>query len=99
MVAAPEPTSREPALNNIAQALRTAFDSGTTRPLAWRMTQLRGIQHMLVQHERHFADALKADLGRSHFETLVSLAPAKTEAEHAIAHVERWSKIKRVGTP
>ena len=53
------------------EALREAFRRGKTRPLRWRMGQLKAMKAMLKEHESAFVDALKQDLGKSNFESQV----------------------------
>ena len=50
-----------PTLN---KQLRATFDSGRTRPLAWREAQLAGLRRMMEEGEDELVEALRADLGR-----------------------------------
>ena len=43
---------------NIADTLRSTFESGSTRPLAWRRHQLEQMNRMLTENEKHKAKAL-----------------------------------------
>lgn len=46
------------------QRTRDAFASGKTRPLKWRIQQLKQLQKMLEENAEQFHTALKSDLRR-----------------------------------
>ena len=63
------------SLNNIADivsSLRTTYNSGTTRPLAWRKQQLEALVRMMEDNEAAFSAALKADLGKPDVEGFIT---------------------------
>ena len=64
----PEPrTAASDVLAAVAKA-REAFDSGRTRPLAWRKAQLDAIARMIGETEADILAALAADVGKPPFE-------------------------------
>jgi aldehyde dehydrogenase (NAD+) len=80
--------------------LRQTFDSGRTRPIEWRLAQLREIERMMREHESDFAEALRLDLGKCHFEAvLTEMSFVEAEAKYAIRHLADWMKPQRVRTP
>jgi aldehyde dehydrogenase (NAD+) len=80
--------------------LRQTFDSGKTRPIDWRLAQLREIERMMREHEADFAEALRLDLGKCHFEAvLTEMSFVEAEAKYAIRHLADWMKPQRVRTP
>ena len=80
--------------------LRATFSTGRTRPVEWRLEQLRGIARLLEERESDIAAALAADLGRrAHESWFGDVAPTKGEVEFAIRHLRRWVKPKRVAVP
>ncbi len=80
--------------------LRATFDAGRTRPLAWRRAQLAAIERMLEEREAEFADALRLDLNKSRFESVLSETSFVTEeARYARRHLARWTRGSRVRTP
>ena len=82
------------------ERLRRAYASGRTRPVAWRMEQLRQLDRLMQAHEADFADALQRDLGKSRFETvLAETGFVSAEARYALRHLAAWVKPKRVRTP
>ncbi|MFC4603587.1 aldehyde dehydrogenase family protein [Rhodococcus kronopolitis] len=83
------------AVPAIVGALRATYDSGRTRPAAWRIEQLRGIERMLDEREDEIAAALAEDLGRDAFESwLADLASVKIEAAHARRHLRWWMRAR-----
>jgi aldehyde dehydrogenase (NAD+) len=82
------------------QRLRGTFASGKTRPIEWRLHQLAEIERMLRDHERDFAEALKADLGKCQFEAvLTETSFIDGEAKYARKRLAGWMRAKRVTTP
>ena len=52
-------------MNDMMQRLRHSYISGLTRPLSWRINQLKQLQLMLEEHESDLLKALESDLGKS----------------------------------
>ena len=96
MSASPTPLDAQ-VLN---KALRTTFESGRTRPLAWRKEQLAGLRRMLDECETEFVDALRADLGRPAMEAFAAdIGHTKMELRHIHGHVADWMRPKKVRLP
>ena len=53
-----------PDIAGIVSGVRAVFDSGRTRPMAWRHAQLDGLLRLLEKEAPRFEAALAADLGR-----------------------------------
>jgi len=86
--------------SSVINPLRETFSSGRTRPLAWRKAQLEALRAMLVEQEAVLVRALRADIGKSDFEGfLTDIGFVIAEIDHGLAHLRRWMKPKRVGTP
>lgn len=84
----------------IVERLRSAFDSGRTRPLSWRTKQLRALRSMLVDRESELLEALRADLGKSTFEGWLSeVNYVVGEIDHTLENLSAWSRPERVPTP
>lgn len=43
---------------------RKAFRTGRTKPLEYRITQLKNLQRLFVERQKEIADALKKDLNK-----------------------------------
>jgi aldehyde dehydrogenase (NAD+) len=81
-------------------ALRSAFDGGMTKPLAWRLTQLRALRRMLTERSAEFEDALLADLAKNPTESQIAeLGFVVGEVDHTIRHLRRWLRPHRVAVP
>jgi aldehyde dehydrogenase (NAD+) len=92
--------SASPSIPATLHRLRATFATGKTRPIEWRLQQLRELARMMREHESDFADALKADLGKCQFESvLTEMSFVESEANYASKHLRKWLRPKRVGTP
>ena len=69
MTITPPGTIDAPTLN---KTLRATFDSGRTRPLAWRKAQLAGLRRMVEESDAELVEALRQDLGRPPMEAFVA---------------------------
>ncbi|XP_063151931.1 aldehyde dehydrogenase family 3 member A2 isoform X2 [Candoia aspera] len=54
-------------LKRVVEQAREAFNTGKTRPLAFRMQQLKALKKMVQEKEKEFMMALKADLNKSKY--------------------------------
>jgi aldehyde dehydrogenase (NAD+) len=80
--------------------MRVTFATGRTKPLEWRLRQLRGLSRLLTEREPDIAAALASDLGRNaHDSWFGDVAPTRAEVDFAIKHLRRWARPKRVGVP
>ena len=79
------------AFEDIAPAvseLRATFDSQRTRPVPFRLAQLRALRALLVEGEGELVAAVEADLGRPRFETTIyDIMVTRREVEHLIGLV------------
>jgi aldehyde dehydrogenase (NAD+) len=84
----------------VVDRLRAAYDSGRTRPLAWRRQQLGRMKALLVEHEAEFLAALAADLGKPRVEAWATdLGIVISEIEHTLKRLDRWSRPEKVRIP
>ncbi len=87
-------------LGQTVARLRRTFTEGVTRPLSWRLTQLRQIQRMIVEREDAWQQAMKADLGKCALEThLTETGFLLAELRHTIANLPDWVRREKVSTP
>lgn len=79
---------------------RRAFETGITKPLAWRRAQLNGIRRMLEEHAAEFEAAVAADLHRHPTEThLADINVVHSEVAHALKHLRSWTAPRRAMLP
>ncbi len=84
----------------LVKQLRATFDSGRTRPIAWREAQLAGLRRMMAEGEQELLDALQADPGRPKVEAFAAdIGHTKIELRHYAKHVARWAKPSKVRMP
>jgi aldehyde dehydrogenase (NAD+) len=84
----------------VHKRLRATFDSGRTKPVAWRKDQLRALRRLLVDGEDELLEALRLDLGKSAVEGhITEVGFARGEVDHALRHLDRWMRPERVPTP
>lgn len=84
-------------ITQIAAALRASYDAGVTKPLAWRLAQLDGLDRMLVENEGAFADALLADLGKDPAEAYITETSfVRAELKLIRGKFKQWLQPKMV---
>ncbi len=84
-------------ISSIVQAQRAFFDSGATRPVAFRREQLRRLRDALKTHEAALAEALRIDLGKSNIDSFsTETGQVLVEVNHALRHVAGWARPRRV---
>lgn len=81
-------------------AARELFNTGVTKPLAWRLEQLKAMNTMLLDHRDDFSAALAADLGKHPAEAwLTELGFLTGEIAHTVKHLETWLKPQKASAP
>lgn len=84
----------------VVKGLRHSFNSGVTRPEAWRRSQLLRMRDMLVEREADFEAALQSDLGKSPLESQITeIGFLIGEIDHTLANLSKWMRARRVATP
>lgn len=79
---------------------RRHFQTGATRPLAYRHEQLRRLQTAIESRELVLLDALQADLRKSPHEAYASeIGFVLSEVRHALKHLPAWMKPQRRRLP
>jgi aldehyde dehydrogenase (NAD+) len=87
-------------ISQVVATARAAFESGKTRPLAWRKAQLTSMIKMLRDNADEFSAALKQDLGRGPEEAwLYDIGFSITEIELIIKNLKKWTEPRKVSTP
>lgn len=76
---------------------RLFFDSQATKPISYRLKQLKALKAELIRSEKALCDALYNDFKKSHFETFISeFGIVLSELNLAIKRLKHWAKPKRV---
>ena len=90
----PDPITQ---IAEIHQAQRDFFATHATRPVAFRIEQLKRLRAGVKKHERHLMDALHADLHKGETEAYFSeIGLTLSECSHALAHVRGWARPQRI---
>ncbi|MEH0155532.1 aldehyde dehydrogenase [Limibacter armeniacum] len=96
-------TNIETSLDHIQEIFkrqRMFFNTGATRSVQYRKTQLKKLKKALTDHEAEILAALHKDLGKPAIEAYSSeLYTTLHEIDHALKNLNKWSKPKRVSTP
>ncbi len=80
--------------------MRSFFQSGASRDIAFRATQLRKLSCAIEQYETKLHDALYADLRKSPLDAYVSeTGYVQSEIRHALKNLRRWNRPRRVRVP
>jgi acyl-CoA reductase-like NAD-dependent aldehyde dehydrogenase len=80
--------------------LRAVFSSGITRPLSWRIMQLKALGAFLRDRERMIAEAVNEDFRKSEAETFFTETGFLLgELRFVAGNLKRWMKPEKVSTP
>lgn len=80
-------------------AQRDYFGSQATKPVNFRITQLKRLRDVLKSNETKMNDAIYADFKKSRFDAFTNeLALLYLDIDEAIRNLSKWSKRKKVGT-
>lgn len=87
-------------INALLEKQRAYYRSGVTISVNYRVEQLKKLYTAVKKYQKEINDALKADLGKSHYEGFMCESGlALTEISYMIKHTKRFAKRKRVKTP
>ena len=92
----------EPAVDvaGTVARVRTAYDSGRTRPMEWRREQLDGLVRMLKLESARFEEALTTDLGKPAIEGFAAdIGSVASDITDMRKHAPKWAKPRRVRLP
>lgn len=75
------------------------FQTGTTKDVSFRITQLKKLKEILVENEQLLIEEVHKDFQKSAFETYATeIGLVITDINYAIKHVESWAKQKTVSS-
>ena len=76
------------------------FGTGATLGYKYRLNKLNKLKTAIQTYEKRIMQALRDDLGKGDFESYATeISIVYTEINHAVRHLKKWMKPKRVGTP
>jgi aldehyde dehydrogenase (NAD+) len=86
--------------SRVAASLRKTFESGTTKPLAWRLGQLDALEHLLREREADIIEALREDLRKPPNESYgAEIGTILAELSYTRKRLPSWMRPERVPTP
>ena len=84
----------------LLEGQREYYKSGATIPVSFRKEQLKKLYATIKKYENEVNDALKTDLGKSHYEGFMCESGlVLTEISYMLRHVKKFAKRKTVRTP
>ncbi len=87
-------------IDALLEGQKKFFELGATMPVDFRIKMLMKLRCAVKRYEREINDALKSDLGKSHFEGFMcETGLTLTEISYMIKNVKRFAKRKTVLTP
>ena len=91
-------TSHE--IQNLLERQRRFYQSGVTIPASFRIEQLKKLYCVVKKYEIEINDALKQDLGKSHYEGFMCESGlVLSEISYMIRHSRKFARRKTVYTP
>ena len=87
-------------IQTLLEKQRAYYKSGATIPVKFRLDQLKKLYHTVKKYQTEVNDALKTDLGKSHYEGFMCESGlVLSEISYMIRHTKRFAKRKNVYTP
>ena len=87
-------------ISSLLQKQKEYYKSGATIPVDFRMEQLKKLYAAVKKYETEVNDALKTDLGKSHYEGFMCESGlVLSEISYMIRHVRKFARRKTVYTP
>jgi aldehyde dehydrogenase (NAD+) len=87
-------------IDYLVEKQREFFQSGKTFPVAFRLEMLKKLKACIQCHEDDIAAALKADLGKSKYESyMCETGMVLSELSYLIRHTKKFARKHRVRTP
>ncbi|HEY9840686.1 MAG TPA: aldehyde dehydrogenase [Candidatus Obscuribacterales bacterium] len=88
------------SIPEIIATQRQYFNSGKTRPLAFRQGQLQALRGAIQRYEGQIMAALKQDFGKCSFEAYATeIGFVLDELSHTLRHLPEWVDPEDVKTP
>ena len=87
-------------ISDIICQQREFFNTGKTKDISFRITQLKNLQKAVIDHEAAIIAALKVDLHKPEFETYsTEIALCKKEINYALKQIANWTKLQKANIP
>lgn len=84
----------------IVNEQRLFFNTNQTKPLSFRLEQLKILKQALLDNEISIKKALKTDLNKPELEAYITeIGICLEEIKYTIKHLKSWTKPQKVSTP
>jgi aldehyde dehydrogenase (NAD+) len=90
--------SSEISFKPLVQELKATFDTGKTKDLSWRKSQLKAIQSMIDENHEEITATVRTDYGGPKIRGLGELN-AHLAAQEALSNLDKWTAPQEVPTP
>ncbi|XP_011054012.1 PREDICTED: aldehyde dehydrogenase, dimeric NADP-preferring isoform X2 [Acromyrmex echinatior] len=81
---------------DLVQQSRDTFNSGKTRPIEWRIKQLKQLTLMLTENTSELTAAFASDLRRSKFESFaLEINYTIQEIKYMLMNIKEWAAIEK----
>ena len=92
------PEVRSPA--EVVKHVRQGYETGLTRSLGWRRSQLRQLRRMLEENDARWLEALAADMRKPPTEGwFTDIGVIDSEIKAAYLNLDRWARPRPVRVP
>ncbi|XP_032671707.1 aldehyde dehydrogenase, dimeric NADP-preferring isoform X2 [Odontomachus brunneus] len=82
--------------SDLVQQTRDVYNSGKTRPIEWRIKQLKQISRMLKETMAHIVAALETDLRKSKFESFIAeINFVLQDIKYTLMHIKEWAATEK----
>jgi len=86
-------------MQHLVNLQRSYFNSNSTKPVQFRISQLKKLKLILQQNEAQIAEAVHKDFGKSRFETILTeMFVVFDDLNMAIERLSDWASIKHAPT-
>ncbi|KQK00545.1 aldehyde dehydrogenase family 3 member F1 isoform X2 [Brachypodium distachyon] len=87
-------------LGSLVSGLQEVYESGRTRELAWRRSQLRGLLRLLSEKEEEIFEVLRDDLGKNRAESYRDeLGALVKSVNHTLRNLGKWAAPEKAQAP
>ncbi|MCD4771778.1 MAG: aldehyde dehydrogenase [Bacteroidales bacterium] len=84
-------------IEEIIQKQREYFYTGVTKPVSFRIRQLKILKELIKENEKAISGALFADFKKCEFESFATeIGMVLLDITHTIKHLKKWAKPKRI---
>ena len=98
MSEAPVPSCDIESIPTLVEGCRSTFDTGRTRPLAWRRAQLEGLAAFAKENVDELVAALQADMGKPELEAIAAdVGQIGQEVKLALKNLAKWTRPEGAG--